>query len=97
MQVSLYTFIPPLGSSMMAPALPDIGINYGVAGILLDIQDIDLFMTRCHRLDDHLIVAIDILAVICHWPAFHGSAIRNVWAYMGVCFKAIYNYGTGSQ
>lgn len=28
--VSLYTFITPLGSSMMAPALPDIGIKYGM-------------------------------------------------------------------
>ncbi|KAI0650616.1 multidrug resistance protein 4 [Trametes meyenii] len=29
--VSLYTFVAPLGSSMMAPALPDIAAHYGIA------------------------------------------------------------------
>ena len=30
LQVSLYTFVTPLGSSMMAPALPDIAAHYGI-------------------------------------------------------------------
>ncbi len=29
-QVSLYTFVAPLGSSMMAPALPDIALHYNI-------------------------------------------------------------------
>ena len=51
--------------------------------VLLDIQNVYLFMIRCHQLDDDFAVVIHLLAVICHWPTFHGSAIRNVWAYVG--------------
>lgn len=29
-QVSLYTFVSPLGSSIMSPALPDIAVHYGI-------------------------------------------------------------------
>lgn len=29
-QVSLYTFVPPLGSSMMAPGLPDVALKYNI-------------------------------------------------------------------
>ena len=28
--MSLYTFVTPLGSSMMAPALPEIAAHYGI-------------------------------------------------------------------
>ena len=40
-QVSLYTFVSPLGSSMMAPALPEIGTKYSMSAAT-DLSNIGL-------------------------------------------------------
>lgn len=43
-QVSLYTLIPPLASSMMAPALPDIGTHFGITDPTLIALTLSVFL-----------------------------------------------------
>lgn len=43
-QVSFYTLIPPLASSMMAPALPDIGVHFGITNPTLIALTLSIFL-----------------------------------------------------
>jgi MFS family permease len=42
--VSLYTFVSPLGSSMMAPALPEIGQKYGITNPTILAMTLSIFL-----------------------------------------------------
>ena len=43
-QVSLYTFVTPLGSSMMAPALPSIAEHYGITNETVVAATLSVFL-----------------------------------------------------
>ncbi|KAJ7639390.1 major facilitator superfamily domain-containing protein [Roridomyces roridus] len=42
--VSLYTFVPPLSSSIMAPGLPEIAIKYGITNQTLIAMTLSIFL-----------------------------------------------------
>ncbi|OJA12250.1 hypothetical protein AZE42_04087 [Rhizopogon vesiculosus] len=42
--VSMYTFVAPLGSSMMAPALPDVAIKYGITSPTITAMTMSIFL-----------------------------------------------------
>lgn len=44
MQVSLYTFVTPLGSSMMAPALPAIATHFNITSDLEEALTLSVFL-----------------------------------------------------
>lgn len=43
-QVSLYTFVPPLASSMMAPGLPEIATKYGITSQTTVAMTLSIFL-----------------------------------------------------
>lgn len=43
-QVSFYTFVSPLASSMMAPGLPEIGIKYGITSETILAMTLSIFL-----------------------------------------------------
>jgi len=43
-QVSFYTFIPPLASSIMAPSLPEIGRRYGIESPTIIALTLSIFL-----------------------------------------------------
>lgn len=42
--VSAYTFIPPISSSMAAPALPDIGQEFGITSSIILSMTVSIFI-----------------------------------------------------
>ena len=43
-QVSLYTLVPPLASSMMAPGLPDLALKYGITNPTILALTLSIFL-----------------------------------------------------
>lgn len=43
-QVSLYTFVPPLASSMMAPGLPNVAMKYQITNPTIIALTLSIFL-----------------------------------------------------
>jgi hypothetical protein len=85
-KVSFYTFIATLGSSMMAPAVPEIAEKYGMAYTTDRSSSVRLTYTltaRYHEIYNFGNDPLDFFLVICPWAAICRTLVRNVWPHMG--------------
>jgi hypothetical protein len=89
-QVSFYSFVGPLSTFMMAPALPEIATKYSTVNTI-DYQGAErLTSTISARYHKHFDCGNDlfyILSLICPWTPNFRTVIRDVWSCMGkFCF-----------
>lgn len=85
-KVSSYTFIATLGSSMMAPAAPEIVEKYGMThstDLSSSVRPIYTLTARYYKIYNFGDDPLDFLSLICPWTAFCWTPVRNVWPHMG--------------